>query len=294
MNIIRPRLHVSACLMVVLLLPVSVPAGESALVGSWKLIPEKSTDIDLYGTLSVDIRTDGPRLVLIRTWGAGRSFRDSLSLTVGGAVNRIPVAKRVFPSNVFMGLAMVTGSTREIKAYRTSDNEIRLEEAFALRGSQGEAAVTATHSFTFASEKDLLTYEIKRSTRPSGPPVRFLLSRAGASDGYGTEKTDAYVFRLEDNWDIDGKLPLQAFFISLQGIVNKTGPRVYILYPDNWPFTYVQSVYSFYRDTRHYAFRELRTPEQALAALKQYVKRIRGLGQESPDIAHRGLHGCRA
>jgi hypothetical protein len=259
------------CLMAILLLPSSVLAGESPLLGSWKLVPEKSTDIDLYGTLSIDIRNDGPKLVLIRTWGAGRSFRDSISLAVGGTVNRIPVTKRVFPSNVFMGLAMVAGSTREIKAYRTSDTEIRLEEAFTLRGSQGEGAVTATHSFTVVPEKGLLTYEIKRSTRPSDPPVRFLLSRAGASDGYGTEKTDAYVFRLDDNWDIDGKLPLQAFFISLQGIVNKTGPRVYILYPDNWPFTYVQSVYNFYRETRHYTFRELRTAEQALTALKQYV-----------------------
>jgi hypothetical protein len=258
-------------LCVLTLVPGVVAAGEKVLEGTWKFIPEKSTDIDLYGTLSVDIRMDGSRLVLIRTWGSGRSFRDSLSLTVGGAVNRIPVAKRVFPSNVFMGLAMVAGSTREIKAYRTSDNEIRLEEAFALRGSQGQTTVTATHVITLATEEDLLTYEIKRSTRTSGPPVRFILSRAGSSDGYGTEKTDAYVFRLEDNWEIDGQLPQQAFFISMQGIVNKAGPRVYILYPDNWPFTYVQSVYSFYRDTRHYSFRELRSPEQALNALKQYV-----------------------
>ncbi len=267
----RSSLALLLALFLVLFVPAPALAGEGALDGSWKLIAEKSTDIDLYGTLSIEIRTDGPRLVLIRTWGAGRSFRDSLSLAVGGTANRVAVSKRVFPSNVFMGLAMVAGSTREIKAYRAVDNEIRLDEAFSLRGSQGEAAVTATHLFTLAPDQDLLTYEIKRSTRTSGPPVKFLLSRAGSSDGYGLEKTDAYVFRLDDNWEIDGKLPLQAFYISLQGIVNKNGPRVYILYPDNWPFTYVQSVYNFYRDTRHYSFRELRTPEQALTALKRYV-----------------------
>jgi hypothetical protein len=269
----RTRLYplILLALAAMMLVPAASLAIESTLAGSWKLIPEKSTDIDLYGTLSIDIRNDGARLTVIRTWGAGRSFRDSLSLKVGGSVNRIHVAKRVFPSNVFMGLAMVTGSTREIKAYRAAESEIRLEEACTVRGSQGPASMTATHIFMLVPGRDLLTYEIKRSTRTSGPPVKFLLSRAGAADGYGTDNMDAYVIRLEDNWEIDGKLPLQAFYISLQGVVNKTGPRVYINYPDNWPFTYVQSVYSFYRDTRHYAFRELRTPEQALSALKQYV-----------------------
>ena len=271
MNNVWMRVALLFALTLFLLVPGSVTSGEKGPEGVWKLIPEKSTDIDLYGTLSIDIRTDGPKLVLIRTWGAGRSYRDSLSLAVGGTVNPIPVSKRVFPSNVFMGVAMLAGSTREIKAYRTGDTGIRLEESFRLRGSQGEVPVTATHVFTHVPGQDILTYEIHRSTRTSGAPIRFTLSRAGSSDGYGLEKTDAYAFRLEDNWEIDGKLPLQAFYISLQGVVNKAGPRVYILYPDNWPFTYVQSVYNFYRDTRHYTFRELRTPEQALTALKQYV-----------------------
>jgi hypothetical protein len=271
MNISRVSIVLLLAFATLLAAPAFVSAADKGVEGSWKLIPEKSTDIDLYETLSIDIRSDGPRLVLIRTWGAGRSFRDSLSLAVGGAVNRIPVTKRVFPSNVFMGVAMLAGTTREVKAYRTGDTGIKLEESFRLRGSEGEIPVTATHLFTLEPKKDLLVYEIQRSTRTSGPPVKFELSRAGESDGYGSEKTDAYVFRLEDNWEIDGLLPVQAFFISLQGIVNKSGPRVYILYPDNWPFTYVQSVYTFYRDTRHYTFRELRTPEQALTTLRKYV-----------------------
>jgi hypothetical protein len=83
---------------------------------------------------------------------------------------------------------------------------------------------------------------------------------------------DAFVITLEDNWDIRGKLDVQAMLISLQGIVNKSGPRMYILYPENWPFTYVRSVYEFYRDKRQYTFRTLNSPEEALATLKDYVK----------------------
>ena len=44
------------------------------------------------------------------------------------------------------------------------------------------------------------------------------------------------------------------------------------MYPENWAFTYVQSVYDFYRDKRHYTFTELRTAAEALRVLKQYVK----------------------
>jgi hypothetical protein len=47
---------------------------------------------------------------------------------------------------------------------------------------------------------------------------------------------------------------------------------MYILYPKDWPFTYVQSVYDFYRDKRHYSFRTLKSPEEALRTLAKDVK----------------------
>ncbi len=78
--------------------------------------------------------------------------------------------------------------------------------------------------------------------------------------------------RLQDDWDIRSALDVQAFTISLQGAANATAPRLYLLYPENWAFTYVQSVYDFYKQKRHYTFTELRTPEEALKALRSEVK----------------------
>ena len=244
--------------------PRTVSAETKGLDGKWEMVKEKSTDIDLYGTLAVEIRTQGSNLTLIRTWGSGRSYRDSVTLPAGGTAVSLPVTNRVFPSNVFMGFMMPVGTVREIKAFRDGDREIRLEERFRLRGSQGETAVTATNLFTLSPGGETLTYEIKRSTRTSGPPVKFVFKRSGSADGY--------VIRLEDNWEIAGKIPLQAFMISLQGIANKSGPLVYIIYPENWPFTYVQSVFDFYREKRNYSFRELKTAEEAIGALGKYVK----------------------
>ena len=244
--------------------PRTVSAETKGLDGKWEMVKEKSTDIDLYGTLAVEIRTQGSNLTLIRTWGSGRSYRDSVTLPAGGTAVSLPVTNRVFPSNVFMGFMMPVGTVREIKAFRDGDREIRLEERFRLRGSQGETAVTATNLFTLSPGGETLTYVIKRSTRTSGPPVKFVFKRSGSADGY--------VIRLEDNWEIAGKIPLQAFMISLQGIANKSGPLVYIIYPENWPFTYVQSVFDFYREKRNYSFRELKTAEEAIGALGKYVK----------------------
>ena len=116
--------------------PRTVSAETKGLDGKWEMVKEKSTDIDLYGTLAVEIRTQGSNLTLIRTWGSGRSYRDSVTLPAGGTAVSLPVTNRVFPSNVFMGFMMPVGTVREIKAFRDGDREIRLEERFRLRGSQ--------------------------------------------------------------------------------------------------------------------------------------------------------------
>ena len=44
------------------------------------------------------------------------------------------------------------------------------------------------------------------------------------------------------------------------------------LYPDDWPFTYVNSVFDFYKTKRFFTFRELRTPAEAVRMLARYAK----------------------
>jgi hypothetical protein len=233
------------------------------LDGSWEAMATKSTDIDLYGSLFVRISTSPTQITLVRQFGSGRQFTDSLVLPLNGKVVQVPVRERAFPTNVFMGLSMVAGSQRAVHVV-PGERDLVVEETFRLRGSQGETPVTARHRFSVSATGEVLTYRIERSTRSSGPPTVYQLKKRGWKQ--------AYALTLEDNWEINGKLPMNAMLISLQGVVNKNGPLLYILYPEDWPFTYVRSVYGFYRDTRNYSFQELRTAEEAVAALKQYVK----------------------
>lgn len=238
-------------------------SASSLLDGSWEAMTAKSTDIDLYGSLFVRITTSPSYVTLVRQFGSGRQFTDSLVLPRDGAAVHVPVKERAFPTNVFMGLSMVAGSQRTVHVVPGKEG-LTVEETFRLRGSQGEIPVTARHRFTASATGEVLTYTLERSTRTSGPPTVYQLKKRGWKQ--------AYALTLEDNWEIDGKLPVNAMLISLQGVVNKNGPLLYILYPEDWPFTYVRSVYGFYRDTRNYTFRELRTAEEAILALKQYVR----------------------
>jgi hypothetical protein len=250
---------------VVLLAALCAAQEERGFLGSWELLPAKSTEIDLYGVLSLRFKQAGPTVELIQTWGKGRTFTDSLLLRTGDAINPVPVTDRVFPSNVFMGLKMPVGTARRIAA-RWEDNgrALALEERFDVRGSQGPAPVHVLHRYALSSDGNELTYTVRRSTRMTGPVITYTFKPAGSKQ--------AYFIRLEDNWEIDGKLPEQAFLISLQGIANVDGPVMYILYPQNWPFTYVHSVFDYYRDKRNYSFTDLKSAPSALATLKRYVR----------------------
>jgi hypothetical protein len=233
------------------------------LSGVWELLPDKSTEIDLYSTLSVTISQTGGTVSVLRKYGTSRSYTDSLVLEPGGKSVTIPIVDRVFPTNVFMGLSMLVGAPRQVRAWWEGES-LKLKEDFPLRGSQGATPVTVMNTFSLKDEKDILVYTIDRSTRTSGPPIIYVLKKKGARQ--------AYVIHLQDNWQVKEHLDQQALLISLQGLANKNGPLVYLLYPDDWPFTYVNSVYDFYRSRRYYTFKELKSVQEALGALQKYVK----------------------
>ncbi len=259
----RPSILIP-CFAFALLLPCRASGqSDSSLFALWELLPDKSTEIDLYGTLSVTIVRRGNAVEIVRKFGAGRSYKDSLVLVPGAGAERKLIDDRVFPTNVFMGLSMPVGGERSVRAW-WEGGDLKLQEEYSLRGSQGLTPVSVVNTFALAEGKEILKYSLQRSTRKNGPPVQYILKRAGARQ--------AYFFRLEDFWDVKGKLDIQALLISLQGIANKNGPLVYLLYPENWPFTYVRSVYEFYRDRRYYTFTELRSPEEALTTLRNYVR----------------------
>lgn len=259
------RLFVASIIITLVLPTMGNSKGDPEFNGKWDLIPEKSSEIGLYRNLSLEIQQNGSTVIVIQKWGTRRSFNDTLILKTDGVVNKVPIKNRVFPTNVFMGLSKPIGSTRKIKAlWENNGAVLKLEEQYKIRGSQGPSPVKSVHTFELSSSNELLIYKISRSTRKADPEVKYMLKKAGYKD--------AFYLELEDNWEIEGKLPLQAFLISLQGVANKDAPRLYFVYPETWAFTYTRSVFDFYKNDRNYTFKQLKTPEQALNTLKEHVK----------------------
>jgi hypothetical protein len=249
-----------------LLFPVlAMSQGDPAFTGRWVVVPQSSHDIALFGTMSVEFRQQPSAVTILQKWGGARFFMDSLALKVGGVSNTVTIRDRVWPTNVFMGLKMPVNGTRQIKAmWEQRGKVLTLDESYSIHGSQGLSPIHATHTYELSDTKETLTYTVTRSTRTTGPPVKYILKRAGYRE--------AYCIRLEDNWQTQGKLGTQAFLISLQGLANTDAPRLYLLYPDNWDFTYVNSVFNFYKEKKSFTFTEVRTPQAALQALKSFVK----------------------
>lgn len=237
-------------------------AEEMTLEGEWVLVPQASTEIDLYGTLTVKIAQNGDELILTRIFGGRRSFEDHLTLKTGGFPNQVPVLDRVFPTNVFMGLSMAVGSARTIKAYWIDEaSHLRLEESCDVLASQGKISTQNLHVFRAGPSPDLMTYTIERTTREM--PITYVLKRKGSRV--------AYFMYLEDEWAIGDGLEKQAFLISLQGNANRNAPRLYFIYPESWNFTYTPHVFDYYRDKKYYTFRRLSSVEQAVQTFKEFI-----------------------
>ncbi|MCF7761515.1 MAG: hypothetical protein K9M98_13535, partial [Cephaloticoccus sp.] len=142
--------------------------------------------------------------------------------------------------------------------------ELAVERHYTVLASQGPREMGHRETYTLGVGGDTLTLRVERPTRTTGPGEIYTFKRAGTKE--------AYVMRLENHWTVADDLEQNALLISLQGLANTDAPRLYFLYPEDWEFRFSQPVYDFYREKLDYTFTELKTPAQALAALKPQVK----------------------
>lgn len=243
-----------------------LPDGAPAFDGKWTFLPLKSSQIDLFGTVALEIRRDGGKVILHQTWGRGQhAVERSTRLSTDGAVNEVPVTDRVWPAQPFMGVSMKVGSTERVTAtWRDDGRTLVVERHYTVLVSQGEREVSATETYRLGAGRDQLTLDVTRPTRPDGPLLHYAFKRAGTKQ--------AYMMRLENHWTVDEDLDQNAFLISLQGLANTDAPRLYFVYPEDWEFGFTDDLFQFYQEGLDYTFTELKTPEAALEALKPYVK----------------------
>jgi len=254
--------------LLTLLLPVVLMgAGHRDFNGAWEWVPPKSSVISLYNSLFVDFKIDADKVTVVQQWGTRPrdAYKDTVSLQTDGKPYLQPLQHQVAPSNIFLGVANIDGSRRTMSATWNADGTVlTVHEKVPILVSQGKSEMQATHTYTLNIPEKLVTYSVTRAARRPEPPLQYLLKQRGSRQ--------AFFMRMEDDWDINGKLPEQAMLISLQGVANVDGPHLYFIYGPKWDFKYTPGLFDFLKNERYFTFRELRTAEQALTTFRDAVK----------------------
>jgi hypothetical protein len=236
---------------------------EFAFNGKWKLIKQKSSDIDYFQTMTLDFSIKKDEVTIKQELGPRRKYEEKMILKTNGIINKVEIKDNTFPTHIFMGLKM-PGGKKEVKANWLKNNILEINEKYEIQCSQGSRPMDIIHSFELSADKNLLIYKITRNTRKEGPDLKLIFKRI--------DYNNAFVMRMSDDWEIDSKLPEQACLISLQGIVNEEKPNLYFLFGPDYPFNYVQDLYNYLENQRHFNFIQLNSLEQALNIFKDYVK----------------------
>jgi hypothetical protein len=236
-------------------------------VGSWVMVPEQSSAVDVFGSASLKIETSTTdHMLLTERWGTRRYQEDHLDLALGGTINEVEIDHKVFPSNVFMGLRREVGASRRIAArWEDGHRVLKLDETCPIISSQGRESLRIASTLEMGPGGNVLTWTIQRPTRPADQPIVYVLKREGYRDSYYMEMTD--------DWTIDGDLPEQAALITLQGVVNEGMPLLYFIYGPEWDYRFTGDIFDFYKAKKQFTFQKLRNFRHALRTFEDKVDR---------------------
>jgi len=103
-----------------------------------------------------------------------------------------------------------------------------------------------------------------------------VLALAGSLNLAATESApparEAWVMHFDSDWRNAGGLPEKAMLIGLQGLANRTEPRLYIVHAADFPWEITAPLADFYQRKHGVKFTELKTAAEALAQFASYAR----------------------
>ncbi len=237
--------------------------SQNAIDGKWKILNYKSSFLDYYTEMTLDIASGKKDVTITTKMGPKRKFSETIKVTTDGKANKLEIIDGTYFTNIHMGLRLPLGKNKEVTAKWEKDNLLVVTEKYDMFASQGVKKQDVTYLYELSTNKDLLTLTIKRSSRKKGD-LKLVFKRA--------EDNNAYEIRLTDDWHIDSKLPEHACIISVQGIVNEKKPLLYLNFGPEYPFNCTEDIYNFLEKQKHFSFTKLRNLEQVLETFKDHIK----------------------
>jgi hypothetical protein len=258
-------MKVPLCLIVVsFVLVTGVSSQEMAFQGKWKLIKEGSSNLDYFQYMTLQVTVKQAEITVVKEFGPKRKCVETMTLKTNGTPNSVTVTDRTFMSNLYMGMKIPSNATKVVTATWTKENILVIHERYTIAGSQGKKQIETDNRFELSSDKTLLTYSIRRSSRREGAALHYVFKRA--------DLNNAYVYQMSDDWDIQSGLGTQACFISLQGVVNEAKPNLYFIYGPKYAFNYTGELFTYLEKQKHFSFTTLNSLEQALQVFTPQIK----------------------
>ncbi len=100
----------------------------------------------------------------------------------------------------------------------------------------------------------------------------FVFALLALSLGATALAREAWVMHFDGDWKIAGGLPEKVMLIGLQGLANRSAPRLYIVHAADFPWEITGPLQDFYQRKHGVHFTELKTADAALAQFARYAK----------------------
>ena len=236
----------------------------TGLNGKWKMINSKSSFLDYYSEMTLEIAANKNETSIITKMGPKRKYEEKIVFSTDGKSNKLDIIDGTFSTNIHMGLRLPLGQKREITANWEKENLLRVVQKYELLSSQGKKKNEEISLYELSPNKDILKWTIIRSSRKKGPETKFVFKR--------DEDNNAYIYKMADDWQINSKLPEQACLISIQGIVNEKKPNLYFTFGPEYPFNYTEDLANYMANQKNFSFTKLYSLEQALGIFKDQIK----------------------
>lgn len=232
--------------------------------GKWEIIRNKSSFLDYYQELTLEINVNKNETEIITRMGPKRKYEEKLVFTTDGKINSSEIKDGTFSTNIHMGVRLPTGSKKGIIANWEKDQSLKIVEKYDYFASQGKKQGEMIYHYQYSPDKDLLTCTIIRTTRQKNSNLKFVFKRYNHNN--------AYLFKMADDWEINSLLPEQACWISIQGVVNEKKPQLYFTFGKDYPFNYTEDLAKFLETGKNFSFTKLTKLEEGLEIFKEQIK----------------------
>ncbi len=150
----------------------------TAFGGSWQIVQDRSTSVDPWRRLALDIQIERDRVTLKRIWSGNReagTYVDSTTVRTDGTPARI--AMEQWPDNRHLGAFLGGDSTKQVTARWLDDGRtLRMQTRLHVRTSQGTRPIRMYSEYRLSPDQTRLTLLELRSTRPR--PLHYTFRRA--------------------------------------------------------------------------------------------------------------------